>query len=51
MPSAIKVLLFSMVRGEGVVVFSPVIAVREKSGLCQSQFAELLGAAGLGIGP
>ncbi len=34
-----------MMRGEGAVVFSPVIAAREKSGLSQAKFADLLGVS------
>ena len=32
-------------RGEGTVVYSPVIAVRKNSGLSQTQFAKLLGVS------
>ena len=34
-----------MMRCEGVVVVSPVIAAREKSGLTQAKFADLLGVS------
>ena len=34
-----------MKRGEGTVVYSPVIAARKNSGLSQSQFAQLLGVS------
>jgi DNA-binding transcriptional regulator YiaG len=34
-----------MKAGEGTVVYSPVIAARQKSGLSQSQFAELMGVS------
>jgi len=34
-----------MKRGEGLVVYSPVIAARRNSGLSQSPFAELLGVS------
>jgi putative transcriptional regulator len=34
-----------MKRGEGTVVYSPVIAARENSGMSQSQFAKLLGVS------
>jgi putative transcriptional regulator len=34
-----------MKAGEGTVVYSPVIAARQKSGLTQSQFAELMGVS------
>ena len=32
-------------RGEGIVVYSPVIAARKNSGLSQSAFAQLLGVS------
>jgi putative transcriptional regulator len=34
-----------MKAGVGTVVYSPVIAARQKSGLSQSQFAELMGVS------
>lgn len=34
-----------MKRGEGTVVYSPVIAARQNSGLTQAQFAKLLGVS------
>jgi putative transcriptional regulator len=34
-----------MKRGEGTVVYSPVIAARQNSGLTQAQFAQLLGVS------
>lgn len=34
-----------MRRGEGAVVYSPVIAARQNSGLSQAQFAQLLGVS------
>src|SRR5450830_26405 len=34
-----------MQRGEGTVVYSPVIAARQNSGLAQAQFAQLLGVS------
>jgi putative transcriptional regulator len=34
-----------MKRGEGFVVYSPVIAARQNSGLSQAQFAQLLGVS------
>lgn len=44
-----------MARGEGSVVYSPVIAARQNSKLSQAQFARLLGlgahVTGVGAGP
>ncbi len=37
--------VLQMKRGEGTVVYSPVIAARENSGMSQSQFAKLLGVS------
>jgi putative transcriptional regulator len=34
-----------MKRGEGTVIYSPIIAARENSGMSQSQFAKLLGVS------
>jgi len=34
-----------MKAGAGTVVYSPIIAARQKSGLSQSQFAELMGVS------
>jgi putative transcriptional regulator len=34
-----------MKAGEGTVVYSPIVAARQKSGLSQSQFAELMGVS------
>lgn len=34
-----------MKAGTGTVVYSPIIAARQKSGLSQSQFAELMGVS------